>query len=63
MFVASSIGPGVLVSKADWRGLEKSQLDLSLMDFDQIDLRGSKLDGLVARGSSFYMCVFDGSLM
>jgi len=33
------------------------------MDFDQIDLRGSKLDGLVARGSSFYMCVFDGSLM
>jgi len=62
MFVASSIGPGLLVSRADWRGLEKSQLDLSLMDFDQVDLRGSSLGQLVVRGSSFHACTFDGAI-
>lgn len=63
MFVSSSIGPGLSVSEADWRGFEKSQLDLSLMDFHRVDLRGARLDRLLARGSSFYACILDGSVL
>lgn len=60
--MASSIGLGLEVSEADWRGLERSELDLSLMGFDRVDMRGSKLDRLMARGASFYLCTFDGSI-
>lgn len=63
MFTPSSIGPGLSVSEVDWRGFEKSQLDLSLMDFHRVDLRGAKLDQLVARGSSFHACILDGSVI
>lgn len=63
MFTPPTIGPGLLISGEDWRGVERPQLDLSLMDFDQVDLRGSKLDQLIARGSCFYACAFDGSTL
>lgn len=60
---ADSLGAGMELSDADWRGLSNENLDLSLMVLHRLDLRGSAFPNVLAVGTGFDCCNFDGALL
>jgi uncharacterized protein YjbI with pentapeptide repeats len=59
----SLVGPGLVVDDADWRGLERVGLDLSLMDLNGLNLARARLDALVAMGTLFDRCNLDDAVL
>lgn len=51
------------VEAADWGGLERVGLDLSLMVLRSLNLAGARLDGLVAMGTVFDRCNLDDAVL